>query len=111
MEVTPRERMLTPPHIAARLVTDPGVPPTGFVTMTGDGTNMGSINSGDVMGIDGRWCPIVGCVSVNGHVSVETAFGYPAITAYWDLPIHLARRIDDLEDELGRQPPSARIDP
>jgi hypothetical protein len=104
MEVTPRMRILTPPHIVARLATDPGAPPVGFVTMTGDGTNMGSVDSGDVMAIDGRWCPVVGCVSLNGHVSVETPFGYPGITAYWDLPIHLARKIDDPEDELYPRP-------
>ncbi|NUR27576.1 MAG: hypothetical protein HOV83_17335 [Catenulispora sp.] len=104
MEVTRRERMLTPLFLVARLLTDPGVPPADFMIMTGQGTNMASIDSGDLLGIDGRWCPVVGCVSVNGHVSVETAYGYPRITAYWDLPIHLARKIDDLEGGRYRRP-------
>lgn len=106
----PGEQALTPPHIVARLVTDPGCPPVGFVIMTGDGTNMGSIESGDVMGIDGRWCLVLGCVSLNGHVSVETPFGYPEITAHWDVSIHLARRIEDPGRAVARRP-SARIEP
>lgn len=104
MNVTHRERMLTPPFLVARLFADPGAPPAEFMIMTGQGTNMASIDSGDLLGIDGRWCPVVGCVSVNGHVSVETAFGYPGITAYWDVPIHLARRIDDPEGEPWPRP-------
>lgn len=84
----------TPVHILAQLHQDPGPPPVGFTVMTGEDIAMGLLNSGDAIGIDGRWCPVVGCTSINGWVTVETAYGYPGVTAFMDVRIHLARVID-----------------
>lgn len=84
----------TPARILAQLNEDPGPPPVGFTVMTGDDVILSLVNRGDVIGIDGRWCPVVGCMSVNGWVSVETAYGYPGVTAYMDARVHLARVID-----------------
>lgn len=84
----------TPVRILSQLVQDPGAAPFGFTVMAGEDITMGLLNSGDRIGIDGRWCPVVGCTSVNGWVTVETAFGYPSLTAFMDVRIHLARVID-----------------
>lgn len=65
-----------------------------FTVLDGGDITVGLLNSGDAIGIDGRWCPVVGCTSVNGWVTVETAYGYPGVTAFMDVPIHLARVID-----------------
>lgn len=87
----------TPVRILAQLARDPGAGPVGFTVITGEGVTMGLLNSGDALGIDGRWCPVVGCTEVNGWVTVETAYGYPTVTAFRDASIHLARVIDVAE--------------
>ncbi|WP_194893485.1 hypothetical protein [Catenulispora pinisilvae] len=87
----------TPVRILAQLTRDPGPGPVGFTVMSGEDVTIGLLNSGDAIGIDGRWCPVVGCTSVNGWVTVETAFGYPVVTAFMDAPILLARVVDATE--------------
>ncbi|WP_194925599.1 hypothetical protein [Catenulispora pinisilvae] len=84
----------TPIRILAQLNQDPGPGPVGFTVMTGEDVTMSLLNSGDAIGIDGRWCPVVGCTSINGWVTVETAYGYPVVTAFMDARVHLARVID-----------------
>jgi hypothetical protein len=64
--------------------------------MTGEDITLALIECGDWIGIDGRWCLVVDCASMNGWVSIATAHGHPSIdAAYWDVRIHLARMIDD----------------
>lgn len=84
----------TPVRILAQLTPDPGPAPVGFTVMAGDDIVIGLLNSGDAIGIDGRWCPVVGCSMINSWVTVETAYGYPAVTAFENAPVHLARVID-----------------
>ena len=84
----------TPARILARLGQDPGPAPARFTVISGEGVTLGLLNSGDAIGIDGRWCPVKGCTSINGWVTVDTAFGYPVVMAYTDVQVHLARVID-----------------
>ncbi|MBS2554378.1 hypothetical protein KGQ19_46735 [Catenulispora sp. NL8] len=84
----------TPVRVLAQLAQDPGPEPVGFTVLTGEDTTMGLLNSGDAIGIDGRWCPVMRCTSVNGWVTVDTAYGYPVVTAFMDARIHLARVIN-----------------
>lgn len=84
----------TPLRIIARLTQDPGPAPVGFTAMTGDDVTLGLLNSGDALGIDGRWCPVQGCTQVDDWVTVDTAFGYPTVEAFNNVPVHLARVID-----------------
>ena len=85
----------TPARIVAQLAPDPGEVPEGYTVITGEDVTLGLIKSGDWLGIDGRWCLVVGCTSVNGWVTVETAYGYPSISAaFMDARVHLARDVD-----------------
>lgn len=85
----------TPARILARLAPDPGEVPEGCTVISGEDVTLGLVESGDWIGIDGRWCLVVACSSVNGWVSTETAFGHPFIpAAFSDVRIHLARDID-----------------
>jgi hypothetical protein len=56
-----------------------------------DGLTLAAVMSGDLIAVDGRWFTVVGCVSVNGWVTVERAGG-PKVTAHESAPVHLARR-------------------
>jgi len=85
----------TPAGLVARLARDPGAPPVGL-TVFPDAT-LGSLITGDAIGIDGRWYSVQRCTSVNGWVSAETPPYCPPAEGYCDVPIHLARRID-IED-------------
>lgn len=87
----------TPDDVLAVLALDPGPGPVGFTVMTGEGVTLELLNSGDALGIDGRWCPVVGCTLVNSLVAVDTAYGYPAIKAPRTASVHLARVIDEPE--------------
>jgi hypothetical protein len=80
----------TPAYVLDRLSRVPGAPPVGFRVIAE--MTMGQINTGDVIGIDYRWCPVVLSTSVRHCVTVETAYGYPGVTAHEDVPIYLARR-------------------
>jgi len=86
----------TPAGIVAQLVPDPGEAPEGCTRLIGDDVTIGLLVSGDWLGIDGRWCLVVGCTSVNSWVSVDTAYGHPSLpgAAYMDVGVHLARDID-----------------
>ena len=86
----------TPVRILAQLAADPGDVPVGFTVMTGEDITLGLVASGDWIGIDGRWSLVERCISVNGWISVETAFSHPFLSgaAFMDAPVHLARRID-----------------
>lgn len=97
-----RQEAPTPIRILAQLGQDPGPVPLGFTVMTGADVTIGLLNSGDATGIDGRWCPVQGCTSINGWVTVETAHGYPGVTAYMDAPVHLARVINAEIDSWSR---------
>ena len=86
----------TPVRILAQLAPDPGAPPVGYTVMTGEDVTLSLVASGDWLGIDGRWCLVVECTSVNGWVSVQTAHGHSSIrgAGYMDVRVHLARDID-----------------
>jgi len=86
----------TPARILARLAPDPGEVPEGYTPLIGDDVTIGLLLTGDWLGIDGRWCLVVGCTSVNGWVSVDTAHGHPSLpgAVYLDASVHLARNID-----------------
>ena len=86
----------TPARIIAQLVPDPGAPPVGYTLMTGGDVTLGLVATGDWLGIDGRWCLVIGRTSVNGWVTVQTAHGHPSIrgAGYMDVRVHLARDID-----------------
>lgn len=85
----------TPVRILSQLLQNPGPPPVGFTVLDGEDITISVLNRGDALGIDGRWCPVVSCTSVNGWVSVETPEGYPALSAaFMDVHVYLARVID-----------------
>lgn len=87
---------LTPARIIAQLAPDPDEAPEGYTPLIGDDVTIGLLLTGDWLGIDGRWCLVVGCTSVNGWVSVDTAHGHPSLpgAVYRDASVHLARNID-----------------
>ena len=85
----------TPVRILARLAPDPGAAPVGFTVITADDLPIGSIKTGDQIGIDGRWSRVTSCAALNGWVSVTTPLGFPSVTsAFQDAPVHLARVVD-----------------
>ncbi|WP_194907535.1 hypothetical protein [Catenulispora rubra] len=85
----------TPVRILARLAPDPGAPPVGFTVITADDLPIGSIKTGDQIGIDGRWSRVTSCHALNGWVTVTTPLGFPSVTsAFRDAPVHLARVVD-----------------
>ncbi|WP_344664952.1 hypothetical protein [Catenulispora yoronensis] len=58
-----------------------------------DDTTIEAAKSGDVIGIDRMWRSVERCTGLNGWVTVLTAPYSPNITASWDTPVFLARRI------------------
>ncbi len=78
------------------LAQDPGAPPVGLTVFPE--AILGNLLSGDAIGIDGRWCNVERCTSVNEWVSVKTADYCPNAEGFSDVPIFLARRIEDVEE-------------
>ena len=80
----------TPHGVAARFATLPPYLPRNVHRFEDGGLALENIVSGHLIAIDGRWWDVLGCTSVNGWVSVDTAG--PKLTAHERTPVHLAWR-------------------
>ena len=85
-------RNTTTPHgTVARFTALPSYLPRGMHRFdTNELLTLGSLISGHVVAIDGRWWDVLGCTSVNGWVSMDTTG--PRLTAHESTPVHLAWR-------------------
>ena len=95
-QATDKEARPTPVSLVARLTLDPGAPPVGL-TVFPEAT-LGSLLTGAAIGIAGRWYSVERCTLVNGWSSVETPPYCPPAEGYWDVPIYLARKIEENGD-------------
>lgn len=80
----------TPQGIVARFAELPSYLPPHVMRFDEGEHVLGSLLSGNVIAIEGRWWDVLGCTSVNGWVTVDTPG--PRLTAHESTPVHLAWR-------------------
>jgi hypothetical protein len=80
----------TPRRVLVLFAEEPSYLPVRTARLPG-GLTLGEVTSGDLIGVEGRWYPVLGCTSVNGWVTVDRS-GATNVTAHESTPVHLARR-------------------
>lgn len=83
----------TPPGIVARLAVLPVPNPDGAFIVDRDGVQLAMVERGDWIAIDRRWHRVLGCVNVNGWVSLVTEPETRGICAHFSTMVYLAREI------------------
>lgn len=91
----------TPNGMVARFAELPPYLPRNVHRFDDGPLVLANLLSGHVIAIDERWWDVLGCTSVNGWVTVDTAGPKP--TAHESTPVHLAWR------EPVREPVATRV--
>jgi hypothetical protein len=91
----------TPRRVLVLFAEEPSYLPVRTIRLP-DGLTLGEVTSGDLIGVEGRWYPVLGCTSVNGWVTVDRS-GATNVTAHESTPVYLARR------EADREPVATRV--
>lgn len=82
-----------PPGIVARLAVLPVPNPGSAFVIDRDGVPLAMVDRGDWIAIDRRWHRVLGCVDVNGWVSLVTDPETRGICAHFSTIVYLAREI------------------